>query len=149
VDTLSETIAELCEAVWTQTLELPLVHTAEADEQMSGTSLQGHVHITGPWRGTVVLQCSPAFASLAAQRLFGVGAEPPSQDDIRDTIGELTNIIGGNLKAVLSSNGCQLSLPTVVEGQAFSVSVPGTRTLARDAFVCNGTPIVVTVLEAL
>jgi len=148
VDTLSQSIVELCEAVWSQTLELPLVHAPES-EASPGASIQGRVQITGTWTGAIVLQCSPAFASDAARRIFGDGDRPPSQDDIRDTISELTNILGGNLKAVLSNGGCQLSFPTVFEEQDFSLSVPGTRTVARDAFVCGTAPIVVTVLKAV
>jgi chemotaxis protein CheX len=148
LETLSRTVAELCEAVWNQTLELPLVHVRDGADRGSGPSIQGQVHIMGAWTGAVVLQCSPAFASQAARRVFGASDRTPSADDVRDTIGELTNIIGGNLKSVLSDGECHLSLPIVIEGQNLSVSVPGTRTVSRHAFVCDSAPIVVTVLEA-
>lgn len=60
-----------------------------------------------------------------------------TRDDICDTLGELTNILGGTVKAVISADGCSRSLPVVIEGTDYNV-----RSL-------NPKPIVITVLEAM
>ena len=66
----------------------------------------------------------------------------------QDAIGELTNMLGGNVKGLVAEPS-RLSLPTVVEGDRFSVRVPQ-RTQPRTAlaFECAGEPCVVRVFSA-
>jgi hypothetical protein len=75
--------------------------------------LVASVTITGPWSGDVSVRLSPAFASRLAREIFEV--DPTSADDVgvRDLVGEVANMIGGNLKALLPEP-CRLSLPRVV-----------------------------------
>jgi chemotaxis protein CheX len=53
-----------------------------------------------------------------------------SNANIDDAIGELTNMLGGNLKSRLADRGfpCVLSIPSVTRGKDFQIqSVEGTR----------------------
>ena len=54
-----------------------------------------------------------------------IGAEPAelSHDDVRDAAGELANMTAGGIMELLPQP-CQMSLPTVVMGTDFEVSVP-------------------------
>jgi chemotaxis protein CheX len=68
--------------------------------------LTSSVSIDGSWHGAVLLQCSKHFAKRAACLMFGL-----------DALGELANMISGNVKALLPGP-CRLSLPVVLEGSA-------------------------------
>ena len=56
-------------------------------------------------------------------------------DDVRDVLGELANMIGGNLKSVLS-RGIQLSMPSVVDGSNYSLRICGAEVRALLSFQC-------------
>ncbi|MEO8000030.1 MAG: chemotaxis protein CheX, partial [Gemmatimonadaceae bacterium] len=104
-------------------------------------SLVGCIHVTGPEGGVVTLECSDALARTSASAMFHMSLEDVQSADAEDSLGELTNIIGGNFKAMLS-DGHQLSLPTVVEGKDFRTRFIGTRLASRVGFLCSGEPLV-------
>jgi hypothetical protein len=49
------------------------------------------------------------------------GKEPPEADqgEIRDALGELTNMVGGNFKTLLKGD-CKLSVPSVTDAVALA-----------------------------
>ncbi|SNR71209.1 chemotaxis protein CheX [Blastococcus mobilis] len=60
------------------------------------------VDVVGPWTGTVVLTCSRATAEELARCLLAEHAPPVlDAEDVHDALGELANVVGGNVKAVL------------------------------------------------
>lgn len=104
-------------------------------ERLEGPPSEGVVSsslvgISGQWDGAVIVDCSPALAGELAGLMFGLGPDEVARDQIEDALGELANMIGGNLKALLPPP-CSLSLPTVVEGRDYRVRVPGA-TVVRD-----------------
>ncbi len=93
------------------------------------------VHLAGEWNGAVLLECSCGQACRFAARFLSI--EPPAgvDDVVRDVLGELANMIGGNLKCVLT-RGIRLSMPSVVDGNDYSLRVCGARLRERLAFRC-------------
>jgi chemotaxis protein CheX len=81
----------------------------------SPASLTGTVFISGQWNGLVSLTCSSVAAVRAAALMFAADLEEVDQGDVLDAVGELVNIVGGNLKGMLPSP-TGLSLPSVNEG---------------------------------
>ncbi|MBX7190733.1 MAG: chemotaxis protein CheX [Sandaracinaceae bacterium] len=78
----------------------------------SDDDLVAWVTISGAWTGKVAVRLSPALATRLAREIMEV--DPHSTDDleVRDVAGEVANMIGGNLKALLPEP-CRLSLPKV------------------------------------
>jgi two-component system, chemotaxis family, chemotaxis protein CheY len=141
-------VVELTDMVWTQTIGLPIQET-ETPVSMQDTDLvEAQIHISGQWRGSVVVACSANAARRAAARMFNLGDEPPSPANIRDTVSELTSLIGGNIKSIVSREGAFLSLPIVIEGRNYAVQMRDTRIFARGNFLTDGQPLAVTVFEA-
>lgn len=68
------------------------------------------VHIAGEWSGAVTLEMSVATAEVAARVLLDVEDVEPWE--VADAVGELVNIVGGNLKSLLPTPS-KLSLPRV------------------------------------
>ena len=60
------------------------------------------VQIHGPWRGAVVVTCDEPTAEALTECLLR--ARPPAviePEDVADALGELANVLGGNVKAAL------------------------------------------------
>ena len=59
------------------------------------------LYYIGGAKGSLVLECSANVASAFAERVTGLPALSLNEEDVRDAVGELVNMIGGNLKALL------------------------------------------------
>ena len=71
------------------------------------------VDITGPWNGSVVLSCAPATAeALTESVLMTRPPEVVDDEDVADALGELANVLGGNIKSVLPGDS-RLGLPQI------------------------------------
>jgi chemotaxis protein CheX len=95
------------------------------------------VTIRGAYDGVVELALSPALAARAARIVLDAPA--PADDDVRATVLELTNILGGNLKARLPQPS-RLGLP--------STDAADGRVLHELNASCDGEPIRVRVRQA-
>ena len=73
------------------------------------------VRITGGWHGAVVLSCGRDLAVAITEAMFAMDPGTTSAEELDDAMGEMANMIGGNIKGLLPGPS-QLSLPTVVEG---------------------------------
>ena len=61
-------------------------------------------------------------------------------------LGELTNMVAGNVKALLPAPSA-ISLPTVAFGKQYEISVVGTRRVANVSFTSKSYPLVVSVVQ--
>ncbi len=94
------------------------------------------VQFNGAKRGALVVEMESAQARKFAGCLLG--NEPETvDDDVRDAVGELANVIGGNLKAMVAPTAA-LSIPCVVDGSDFKIRVCGSTRLDRRAFAADG-----------
>ena len=79
--------------------------------------MNAFVSVTGEWCASVVFACSETLARNVAGRLFGIAPGDVDAADLRDVIGELVNVIGGNVKSVMPGPSV-LSLPQASLGEA-------------------------------
>ena len=123
------------------------VFSSEITHQPGMSRLISFVQMTGDWNGVVVLECSPRQACLFAGRILSM--EPPDKvdDDVCDALGELANVIGGNLKCGMST-GVRLSMPTVLDGRDYDVRMDKSEVRERIAFECSDGYFWVSLLEA-
>jgi chemotaxis protein CheX len=148
---LDEAIDGIVATVWESMLgigavpEDPMHAFAHADAHVERT-FAGVVQISGAWEGAVAVQCAEPLARQAAQVMFGLDAALVSVAELQDVLGELTNMTGGNIKALLPEP-CRLGLPVVIEGADYRLRLPGSTTMHRARFRANGELIVVTMLE--
>lgn len=118
VDSYQADIARIVEDVFRTMLNLDAVLSEEAGPAAPG-GLTVAVQFVGEWKGAIVLQCSEEQALLFTARLMP-GRKPAGIDeDVRDCLGELANMVGGNLKSVLP-HGVALSMPSVVAGSDYA-----------------------------
>jgi chemotaxis protein CheX len=138
-------ICDVTRKVWSSVLGLDLTRRG-GDSELQGQRLVGCVYISGAWEGSVTLESTPAMSRRAAAILFGVEEGSATPEELRDSLGELTNIIGGNIKGLLPEPS-RLSLPVVVEGGHLRLTVKGARLVGAVTFMCDNQPLRVTVLR--
>lgn len=140
-------VFQITATIWASMLGLKL----KPNERMLNLLSKEHpliscIHITGDWNGTVVLHCSFMLARQITAIMFDVDIENITMDQIQDVLGELVNIIGGNVKSLLPLSCC-LSLPVVVEDTDFTLKIPSTNIITRLGFECQGQSLMVMVLQ--
>lgn len=131
---------------WATVLGLDLEPSGRAFETTSDT-ITGCVQVTGGWQGAVVLVCPVPLARRVSAVMFGLEAEAVTLEHESDAIGELSNILGGNIKSLLPSPS-YLSLPAVAHGTSYAVRIPGGQCVAEGVFECEGEPFMIAIVEA-
>jgi flagellar motor switch protein FliN/FliY len=105
-----------------------------AQQYMYGNRILGSINLVGKVMGIVTLQVSETLARIMTAEMQGV--EPDeilSIDEINDVIGEVLNMIGGNLKSNLCDAGltCSLSTPALTSGKDYILE---TREMTRNEY---------------
>lgn len=138
MDTVETQIGRIAQDVWLSMLGVEIQPAPpDAAIDASERSMSGCVHISGAWEGSVVISCVAELAHQATEAMFGLEKGAASTEEIHDTIGELANMIGGNVKALMPAPS-QLSLPSVSEGTGLEMSIPGARSLNQLALESDG-----------
>jgi hypothetical protein len=84
---------------------------------LDGT-LTGSVDVRGDWTGLVTVTLPRRAADAVTRSMLGFDAADEVMDeDVRDAVGELANVIGGNVKALVP-RPARLGLPRIVSGLA-------------------------------
>jgi chemotaxis protein CheX len=104
----------------------------------------GCVTVTGAWQGSVRLACPAPLAQMAASAMFDLPAAQVDDEQVADALGELTNMIGGNLKSPIPGPS-RLSMPTVTVGASSTVPMPHAALLSTVSLACEGLPLTVSV----
>jgi chemotaxis protein CheX len=91
------------------------VFPSETPWRPAGDLLTSYVQLSGDWNGAVVLECTRRQACRFAGLILCTDPPDTVDDDVRDVLGELANVIGGNMKCGIST-AAHLSMPTVMEG---------------------------------
>jgi chemotaxis protein CheX len=128
-------LAQIVESVFATMLGLEAVECA-TPWFPAGDRLTSAVHLAGDWNGAVLLECDQRQACRFAGRFLSMDPSDTVDDVVRDVLGELANMIGGNLKCVLSQ-GILLSMPSVMDGSDYSLRVCGVEVRLRLAFQCD------------
>jgi len=140
-------LAQIVETVF-QTMVNTEVTRTEIPWTPSTDVLTAAIHFAGEWKGAVLLECTKPQAFEFTNRLMSIDTPGEINDDVRDTMGELANMLAGNLKSVLP-HGIGLSMPLVVEGRDYSLRVCGSSVIDRMPFSSALGVLWVTLVEVL
>jgi len=143
---LAKDLRDVVETVWTATLGFEMLDPLGSLAPPPEATWCGCIQIGGAWNGLVKVSISEALARRAAATMFDSPAESLSDADVTDALGEITNMTGGSVKALLPGPS-QLSLPSVITGVDFSVISPGGTLIREVAFQTSGSQIRVQVVE--
>lgn len=141
-------LSEMMEQVWASYLDpegiSPLIPTGDETQP---AETHASVSITGSWTGHLVFASSAAGARRAAAAFLAMSPAQVSPAEVADVLGELANIVGGNVKAMLPP-GCFLSLPRVAPGPGPSISDPEARRITGLYGVWLGEPVSVSIWQS-
>jgi chemotaxis protein CheX len=143
---LEDDLIGLTGAIWESVLGMGArpIDPSAATARLGGRTMTSCVHITGEWEGSLAMTFGPALSRRLAAGMFGLDDADLDDELVRDAVGELANIAGGNVKGMVAAE-TELSLPQVIEGSGYTMSVPGTRVLCEAGFECGPDTFVVTV----
>jgi len=103
--------------------------TEQEHKEFSGASrIVGSVSLAGSVSGTVNIHVGDIFAAQITANMLGMEMdEIDSDEEVHDVIGELSNMIGGDLKSRLCDAGftCELSIPSITSGKDFRIESKG------------------------
>ena len=141
---IDDTLDELVSLAWTTFIgsEVVRVDAREIGPQVVCASIS----ISGPSGATVLFFADPALARWATSIVLDAPAADLGDSDIHDVLGEIVNIIGGNVKGVVSDGEQEWTLSLPVVSNAMQ-SAPGSRPAAMVCFLAEGGTMGCQILE--
>jgi chemotaxis protein CheX len=113
-------VDSIVSTVWESLFGEPTVPTAAVP--VAEEALLARVGIHGGWTGSVVVSCGPEVASGLTRELLALPAgSVPNRAEVHDALGEIANIVAGNVKSLLPSHA-ELGLPEVADGASRSAA---------------------------
>jgi chemotaxis protein CheX len=134
-------LTEMVEQVWESYLDPeglnPLIPTYDENQP---SEVHSSVSITGSWTGHIVYASSTLAARRAAAAFLATEPDEVGEEDLSDVLGELANIVGGNVKAMLPP-GAFLSLPQVVLAPESTARYPNAQRISGVYGIWDGEPV--------
>jgi len=141
---MEKEIIKYTQDVWGSLMDLS-AHPIKESVQAGSDFQQAIVQITGAWTGVVLLQCTPDLAHRITEKMYSMNPGAATYQDKKDALGELANMIGGNIKSILPQPS-YLSSPYVNLDKNASTFQKTTET-GSVAFQCEGKRFLVSVLK--
>jgi chemotaxis protein CheX len=113
----------------------------------AGLNVTSMVGLAGSVCGLFTLRCANSSAMLMASKMLGLDVS--SVDDTTlDAVGEACNMIAGNFKDKISGmgDGCQLSVPTVIVGEDYSLRALTNHNAIEVQLLFEGYPLVISII---
>jgi len=140
-------LAQIVQSVFRTMMDMEVepVHTPWEPSQ---DRITAEVQFMGGWHGATLVECCGQPARRFAQHFMGIPLPESIDDDVRDVMGELANMVAGNLKSLLPRD-VDLSIPLVVEGSDDALKLRGGNQLEQSYFTCPAGNFCVTLVELL
>jgi chemotaxis protein CheX len=90
----------------------------------SGDVLTAIISIVGDHPAALTINCTAEFGNVLAAAMFGMTPDELTAAEVQDAVGELANMIGGSVKAMLDGSW-QLGLPMVSSDAGEGIAMPG------------------------
>lgn len=119
VGQLASDLAAIVSDVW-EAFMLGEVEVRPAPVGEAGQLTCASVCLSGAWEGVVMVESGAEAADVLSSTLLGLQPGEAVDADIADTLGEIANVVGGNLKSALPGPTL-LSLPVVTTGSSPAV----------------------------
>jgi flagellar motor switch protein FliN len=123
ISTAGDTLIELFELMLSMKLS---VCDSGDDEESQGERIVASVNFAGDVLGVISIIAEKNFARIITGKMIDQPLEEvQNEEEIKDVLGEICNIVGGNLKGGFSDSGlvCEISLPSITAGKDFKIEV--------------------------
>lgn len=119
---LRERIAASAIEIFTTMVMMEVAVAEDVDENYGklADSITGVIGLTGNYKGVLAVHLPHQVAFAITGNFLGMEVTEMNED-VEDAIGEIANMIGGNVKSMLSEKGrdIDLSLPSTVSGKEY------------------------------
>ena len=112
----------------------------------NGLNITSMVGLAGAICGLLSLRCSTGSASLIASKMLGEELSGVEETTL-DAVGEVCNMVAGNFKDKIAGmgDGCQLSVPTVIVGEDYSLRALTNDYAIEVKLMFDGFPLIFTI----
>jgi chemotaxis protein CheX len=88
------------------------------------SSITGMIGLAGLYKGVLAVHTPEKVAMNITSNFLGMDVEEINED-VLDAIGELTNMLGGSVKSILSDTGkdIELSIPSTISGEKYNFQI--------------------------
>ena len=131
--------------VWELMLTGPLEASDAAPEDAEPGALTASIQLSGTHERALALQCPLKLARRLTEEMLCMEPGEADPSTIQDALGELANILGGHVKAILDQGGT-LSMPTVTRAATLQDVLPGSEETFALGFRYQGEPLRVALL---
>ena len=145
ISSVGDSIIELFDTMLSLDVELS---DREPFQSYEDFKVMGSIDFTGNVKGSIQFQVPKLFGRMIAAGVLGEELEQIQDiETVKDVIGEMTNILGGNLKAAFCDSGliCKISTPSLTVGIDFQIEILNMDRYEKFAFKLNDHDILVEV----
>ncbi|MCP4746370.1 MAG: flagellar motor switch protein FliN [Desulfobacteraceae bacterium] len=125
ITAVEKTIANSITETFDTMIGLELARVGKiADQRLNENRFVGSVSYGGEVVGTMSIHISEQFARFITAEMLGIKEkEIEGLDEVKDVLGEITNIVSGNLKSDFLDNDlkCVISTPSITRGSDFKI----------------------------
>jgi len=125
ITTVEKTVSNCVIETFDSMLSMEMMQVGKVtDPGLDERRLVGSIHFAGEVVGTMSLHVSQEFATLVTMAMLGIEEnEIDSEEEIKDVLGELGNIISGNLRSDFQDLDltCVISTPSITCGSDFKI----------------------------
>jgi chemotaxis protein CheX len=119
---ISDKIIESAKEIFSSMVMMEIAVNGELTENSPALheSISGVIGLAGTHKGVLAIHIPNKVAMAITSAFLGMDVEEINED-VEDAVGELANMLGGNVKSILSEKGrdISLSLPSTITGQEY------------------------------
>lgn len=139
-DAVRKSIAEITKGVFSTMVMLDVVDEPPLAEPVltfheTVTSMVG---LAGSHSGIIAIHCPKKLALLVTSNMLGMDVTDVDED-VNDAMGEIANMVGGDVKHIFSPKGADinLSIPTVIYGSDYALESVSNSDALVMPFLCG------------
>jgi len=140
-DAVREKIAEITKGVFSTMVMLEIVDQYPLTEPVTSfhETLTAMVGLAGSHTGILAIHCPKTLALRITSNMLGMEVAD-IDDDVNDAMGEIANMVGGDVKHIFSPKGgdINLSIPTVIYGSDYQLESGSQTESLVMPFECEG-----------
>jgi chemotaxis protein CheX len=140
-DAVRLSIAEITKGVFSTMVMLDVVDELPLTEPVVSfhDTLTSMVGLAGSYSGILAIHCPKNLAILITSSMLGMEVTE-IDDDVNDAMGEIANMVGGDVKHIFSPKGADinLSIPTVIYGSDYVLESMSSAESLVMPFQCSG-----------
>lgn len=136
---LRDKIIESAQEIFSTMIMMEISVVEENDGAQSlKDSISGIIGLAGTFKGVLAIHLPNVVAMAITTSFLGMEVDTINED-VEDAVGELANMLGGNVKMILSEKGrdIDLSLPTTISGRDYDFQQKKDAEYLKIPFVCD------------